>query len=301
MSIRRRSELSPKIAATALVLWLALSSATTTLAADGPAAPNPTLTASAAVLLPPTYWLYAPSTLPASGPVQLLLVLHGMGDNGPSFARAFLPLANRRGWLLAAPTFAYGDYFDPAQIRREDPSLSRQIEALLADVPARSSRAIRSQILVAGFSRGAQLADRFTYFHPDQVAAVASLSAGAYTMPETVVTGDSSAPLPLPFGTADFPSVIGHPLDMDHLRQVPFWLSVGGQDNNPADVPRQWDTLLGQTRLDRAVAYEHVLRDVRVPVQLTIYPGAKHQLTGLMTDGVDQFFGAIEAVAPIGR
>jgi hypothetical protein len=34
---------------------------------------------------------------------------------------------------------------------------------------------------------------------------------------------------------------------------------------------------------------------------VTIYPGVKHQLTGLMTDGVGQFFGGIQTAPPTGR
>lgn len=305
MFVRQRSELSPKIASTALVFLLALCSATSAsaLAPDQAADPQvvaPSSSASAPnSVTPPSYALYAPATLPTFGPVCLLLVLHGVGGNGPDFVNLFAPLADRHGWLLVAPTFVYGDWRDPVQVRSEDLKLSQQLEALVADVPSRSGRTIKDRILVAGFSRGAQLADRFVYFHPEQIAAVASLSAGTYTVPWTRLPSDGSDPLPLPFGTADFPALIGHPLDMNHLRQVPFWLSVGGQDSDPSELPRQWDRLLGQTRLDRAVAFEHALQAVSVPVQLTIYPGVKHQLTGPMTDGVDQFFGAIQSLPPI--
>jgi poly(3-hydroxybutyrate) depolymerase len=249
---------------------------------------------------PPTYYLYAPASLPASGPVRLLLVLHGMGGNGPDFAGAFTSMADRHGWLLAAPTFAYGDWRDPAQVRVEDVRLSQQLEALLADVPLRSGKAVRNRILLAGFSRGAQLADRFTYFHPEHVAAVASLSAGTYTVPwqaePNTVAAPQPQPLLFPYGTADFPQVAGRPLDVDRLRQVPFWLSVGADDNNPADVPRQWDALLGQTRLERAVSFERALEQLHVSAQLTIFPHASHELTGAMTSGVDQFLaGMIQA------
>ena len=58
---------------------------------------------------PPKYFLYVPPELPP-GPVRVLLALHGMGGNGSEFAKPFLPLAQAHGWILAAPTFGYGDW-----------------------------------------------------------------------------------------------------------------------------------------------------------------------------------------------
>src|SRR6185437_14401199 len=187
-------------------------------------------------------------------PPRLLLTLHGMGGNGADFAQPLLPLAQQHGWIVASPTFVYGNWMDPSAVRGEDVRLDRQIEALLADVQWRSGHAIRGRVFAAGFSRGAQLADRFTLFHPEQVAAVASLSAGTYTLPEDSadVNGDGSPDdLPLPFGTADMPQWVGHALDADGLRHVEFLVCVGADDNNPGDLPRQWDPLLGRTRVAR--------------------------------------------------
>lgn len=293
-SLRCRSELSPTIAATALCVLLGLASVpgASATAADSAAAPSP----AAATVKAPDYFVYQPASLPAKGPVRLMLVLHGMGGNGPDFASAFTSVADRHGWLLAAPTLAYGDWRNPDNVRTEDVRLSQQLEALLLDLPQRTGRTLKTGVLLAGFSRGAQMADRFAYLYPGQLAAVASLSAGTYTLPWSTASGISgSEALDFPFGTADLAQVAGHALNVASLRQVPFWLSVGAEDTNPADVPRQWDTLLGQTRVERARSFEHALESVGVSVQLTIYPGAKHQVNRSMTDGVDQFFGAMTA------
>jgi poly(3-hydroxybutyrate) depolymerase len=242
--------------------------------------------------------LYAPPTLAPEGPVQLVVALHGIGDNGPNIAQPFISLARDHGWLLAAPTMAYGDWFDPVRVRSDDLVFCRQLEALLADVPLRTGREVLGPVFLIGFSRGAQLADRFAFFHPDEVAGVASMSAGTYTMPENTadMNGDGRPdPLPLPFGTADMQRVFGHGLDMDELRRVPFWISVGGADDNPNDLPRQWDALQGRTRITRASAFAQLLATLHVPVQLQVFPGATHQLTPAMAGGVGSFLSRLGA------
>lgn len=257
-----------------------------------PSAPNP----APGPVGPPPYFLYVPAHLPAAAPARLLLVLHGIGGNGPDIARMFVPLAQEHGWILAAPTFAFGDWRNPAVVRSEDVRLGRQLAALLDDARWRSGHALRSRVFVAGFSRGAQLADRFALFHPERVAAVASLSAGTYTLPEDSadVNGDGEPEdLPLPFGTSDMPQWVGHALDTADLRKVQFLVCVGGADTNAADLPRQWDPLLGSTRVSRAYVFEHTLEQLRVPAQLTVFPGATHQLTTPMAAKVGVFLGKI--------
>jgi pimeloyl-ACP methyl ester carboxylesterase len=171
-------------------------------------------------------------------------------------------------------------------------NLDRRLVALIDDVPRRINHPIKPHVFLIGFSRGAQLADRFAFFHPDLVARVASLSAGTYTVPsdEGDIDGDGQPDeLPMPFGTADMERWFGHPLDEDGLRRVSFWVCVGGDDVNPADLPRQWDTFLGSTRVARAQAFQKALQAVHIPAQLMIVPGAKHQLTAAMAEGANAF------------
>ncbi len=245
---------------------------------------------------PPAYLLYQPATLAPAGPVRLVVALHGMGGDGLGIAQPFFGLAESHGWLLAAPTFDYGDWHDPIRVRSDDIAFGAALNALIADVPRRSGRQVLPGAFLIGFSRGAQLADRYAFFHPEHLAAVASLSAGTYTLPQPGgdLKGDGGQePLLLPFGTADMPAWLGHPLDLNALRQVPFWLSVGADDTNPADLPPQWDGLLGKTRVSRAQAFRKSLEAVGVKAKLAIIDGAKHELTAAMAHGVDQFLSGI--------
>jgi poly(3-hydroxybutyrate) depolymerase len=284
---RRRSALV--LAACLLLVAATGCNARAAVVASPPYTPNP----APGPVGPPKYFLYLPPNLPADTPPRVLVALHGMGGNGADFAKPFVAAAQRHGWILAAPTFNYGDWKNPAIIRAEDPSLCRQLMALLDDVSWRSGRATRARAYLVGFSRGAQLADRFAIFHPERVAAVASLSAGTYTLPQPAADldddGEADEALPLPFGTADMEQWVGNSLDVDGLRKVQFLVGVGSDDIDANDLPRQWDPVLGRTRVARAFAFKRSLEQLKIPTQLAVFAGARHQLTADMADSVDAF------------
>jgi hypothetical protein len=112
------------------------------------------------------------------------------------------------------------------------------------------------------------------------VVAVAAVSAGSYTLPQTIARDGS--PLPFPFGVGNFSATVGRPFQPAALRAVHFWVAVGGSDTNPADVPRQFDRYLGDDRLDRALAFVGALRRLDVSAQMAIFPNVPHALTADM-------------------
>ncbi|HLY66247.1 MAG TPA: hypothetical protein VKU60_11990, partial [Chloroflexota bacterium] len=95
--------------------------------------------------------------------------------------------------------------------------------------------------------------------------------------------------LPLPFGTADMADWLGHGVDLSQLRSVSFWLGVGARDNDPSDLPRQWDAILGSTRVARAQAFDRALQRIQVPVELQVFPRTRHQLTAAMAAAAGAF------------
>ena len=54
---------------------------------------------------------------------------------------------------------------------------------------------------------------------------------------------------------------------------------MGAEDRNPADLPRQWDPYLGNTRVARAESMSAQFAALGVPVQLNVFPGVGHALT----------------------
>jgi pimeloyl-ACP methyl ester carboxylesterase len=220
-------------------------------------------------------------------PLRVVVALHGIGGNGETLARDLTAAADRYGWVLVAPTIAYGDWMDPVQLAHEDAALINWLSANVAQVSMQTDRPIDSGILLLGFSRGAQLAHRFAEAYPDQVVAVAAVAAGSYTLP--AATAADGTPLPFPFGVGDLPATVGQVFESSELRAVHFWVAVGNKDTNPADVPRQFDPYLGSDRLDRARAFVAALDKLDVPAELAVFPNVPHDLTPAMVGAAIAF------------
>ncbi len=251
-------------------------------AARPPLAFGPTLPAE----VKSVYFRVPPS--PSDGrALRVLVTLHGMGGDGEQFARDLAAAADRNGWILVAPTIAYGDYMDPAQVAHEDAQLVNWLCGYVAQLPTRTNQPIDSGVLLLGFSRGAQLAHRFAEAFPGQTLAVAAVSAGSYTLPQA--TGTDGAPLPFPFGVGDFPATVGQVFSPTQLQAVRFWVTVGNNDTNPADVPHQFDPYQGNDRLDRARAFVAALGTINVSAALAVFPNVSHALTPAMQQAAVAF------------
>ena len=220
---------------------------------------------------------------PNSKPLQVLLALHGMGSNGEEFSRDLIEQADHYHWLIVAPTIAYGNWMDPSVVAREDPLLIKALSDYVDQLPQLTGFKVRRQMLVLGHSRGAQLAHRFAEFRPDRVLAVAALSAGTYTLPSS--TGS------FPYGIKDLAQYAGRAFDAAGFEGVQFWVGVGGQDTNPADLPRQWDAYEGTTRLQRAQAFEAAMQKMGASSVLRVFGDARHEVTGEMRTAACQFLG----------
>jgi predicted esterase len=227
-----------------------------------------------------------------------LVVLHGMGEDGPHMAAPILPFAQSQGWVVIAPTIPYGDWQDPNEVANEVVKLQPQLADMIGSVSAETGEQIADRVLVWGFSRGAQAALRFTLLYPERVAAVAACSAGTYTLPVDAVQSSTGAMLaaPLPYGVADLPQKIGHGLNTVGLEGVHFLISVGEADNHEEDVPRQWDPYIGKNRVERAKRFEQLLEQEGLQAAITVVPGAGHEVNGAVIERVTTFLGQVAAV-----
>lgn len=222
-----------------------------------------------------------PQRIADGEPLQMVIALHGMGGNGADFGGALASQADRYGWLIVAPTIQYGDWTNPNQIASEDPALIAWLSDEIGALTEHADYPLRPQVLIFGHSRGAQLALRFTEIHPEQVAGVAAVSAGTYTLP---VSRDSrNRVLDFPFGLANIARDDGgKPFDARTFVQVPVWIGVGADDNNPNDVPDAWDPYIGDDRRERAEQFTSTLSRMGVDVTLDVFDGASHGLTDEM-------------------
>jgi pimeloyl-ACP methyl ester carboxylesterase len=216
----------------------------------------------------------------AQEPLTVLIALHGMGGNGEEFSAPLYQHTDALGWVVIAPSFAYGDWRDPAQITQEETRNLPSIARFLDRLPEVVGMSVRPTVLLYGFSRGGQAAQRFALVFPDRVAGVVSLSSGTYTLPlRAFALGESSSALPFPFGMADCPELFGRSFDAEQLTRVPFWIGIGGRDSDPADVPQQWNPYIGDDRLERAGRFAQALRNAGVNAEVVEFPGTGHAET----------------------
>lgn len=245
-------------------------------------------------------YIHLPSQPHARQPLRVLLALHGMGNQGEAFSQNLIKITDANGWVLVAPTFPYRDYFDPQQLMEDDIQLSKRLVDTLDVLPQRLNLKLYRQVLIYGFSRGAQLGHRFAYFYPERVKSIAALSAGAYTMPtEKIVSAKGAQIVPFPYGVGDLQECIGKPIDWQALRRVTFWIGVGERDNQPLDVARAFDPYGGRTRVERAQSFKHALEKLGIEVYLVIFPNATHEITPAMRASALQFLGEEELADPL--
>ena len=238
-------------------------------------------------------YVRAPAWAP-DGPLQVLVTLHGMGGNGRDFGNALARQADEHGWLIVAPTLRYGDWTDPSQIMREEPALVAWLSDYITQLSDRTGLPVQPRVLLFGHSRGAQLALRFTEIHPNQVAGVAAVSAGTYTLPFTSDQQSGDA-LQFPFGVANLAQLDGgSAFNAQDFDSVPIWIGIGGADSNASDVPAAWSPYLGPDRLQRAQNFTQALQSIGADVSLTVFPNTGHALTDDMRNtGCSALAGAL--------
>lgn len=262
----------------ALAVLLALASALVFVTASALTAPLAAAQAAPAEL---PAAVHIPANAAGRGPLRVLLAVHGMGDNGASFSAPLISLAEWYGWVLVAPTMPYrANWLDPEQVRADEAELLPRLKATIERLPTRTGLPLAGRALCYGFSRGGQICQRFSLAYPQSVLSSASLSAGTYTLPYGQMTiGTTLTTLRFPYGTSDLDQVTGRPVDYAALRSVSFLIGVGERDNNPNDVPRQWDPYLGTNRVDRAINLSRALQVVGARCALSIFPGLAHDQT----------------------
>jgi pimeloyl-ACP methyl ester carboxylesterase len=215
--------------------------------------------------------------------VTLVVVLAGLGGIGRDLADGFVPAAEADRWLLLAPSPEYDPKDANESLEAADLRVDNELVALIDGVLARPALQIAPRVDLVGFSRGAQQAHRFALRHPDRVNALASFSAGTYTMPTSL------QPYPLGMGGFEQWNHL-HPIDPVALRAVRVLVGVGTADADPADVARAWDGVGGTTRLERGSRFAQALEQLAVPTQFQTYRGVGHTFTAAMrADAVTLF------------
>jgi hypothetical protein len=179
--------------------------------------------------------------------------------------------------------------------------LDLQLLAMVTDARARLAalgHPVNQKILLNGFSASGLFANRFTFLHPEAVAAAAFGGLNGFIM--LPVAELSSQSLDFPLGLADFAKITGHPFDRAAFDAVPQFAYMGEKDENDAvmhdDAYSEEEralifTLLGRTMMpDRWQAVEAVYRKQRSLVQFRTYEGIGHGTNGTVNREVAEFY-----------
>lgn len=110
-----------------------------------------------------------------SDKVPMIVAIHGLGDRPESFGSIFDGFSARARLILPYGLTSYGDGFSWFPISRMDPKILADGTKIAADELAVllrelvTSRAIKGQPIVTGFSQGGMLSFTLAVLHPDDV------------------------------------------------------------------------------------------------------------------------------------
>jgi poly(3-hydroxybutyrate) depolymerase len=193
---------------------------------------------------PREFFLYRPLTERAGAP--LVVSVHGIARNAAAHAYRLMEEAERYGVAVAAPLFSKERYGQYQQLL--DSKLSARSDLALLDIldaAERLTSADTSEILLFGYSGGAQFAHRFAMAHPKRVTSAALAASGWYTFP--------IANAPFPYGLDTGGSELS--FDPHAMLRVRYHVMVGDLDTERDSSLRQskrLDRAQGHTRVERA-------------------------------------------------
>jgi poly(3-hydroxybutyrate) depolymerase len=125
---------------------------------------------------PIEHYLYLPQQYTPDREWPLFMGLHGYGGSARDCLSAWQPYADQVGFVLVCPSLndPYGGW--------EQDVMKKTLHEI--SVRVRTEARVKVRVFLAGFSAGGHLAQRYTWAYPDDVAAVAVLSAVTYDQPE---------------------------------------------------------------------------------------------------------------------
>lgn len=204
-----------------------------------------------------TAWLYAPADTPDPAKTYWLVVgVHGVGGSGKGACGVAAWARECDDVLVLGPTFV-SPKRDPnaprppgmprASYQMSGPTHEAKLAALIAEIGRMWK--LHPQIMVHGFSAGAQFAHRYAFKNPQLVAAVSAHSGGSWAK----VEGDDRI--------------------NPEAKTIPFAISCGEEDKGaggPAGTP---------PRIEGAKQFAANLSSLGFSVELKTWPGVGHQLT----------------------
>ena len=243
--------------------------------------------------------VHRPASYTADSPI--LMVMHGRARNGDEYRDFFVPDAERRGFLVVAPTFDEAQYANPwaynygemcdadGRMLPRERWLFPVLDAVFRDVRSRAGSK-RERFFLFGHSAGSQLVHRLATFNwLDSIERAVAANAGSYTLP---MRGEQ-----FPFGLEG--TAIGDN-ELAALFSRPIVVALGDKDilTTEDNLPREPGAMRqGPYRFARGHNYfETALREAKrlgVPLKwrLSIVPGVAHSGQGMAPFAARELFG----------
>jgi poly(3-hydroxybutyrate) depolymerase len=199
-----------------------------------------------------TAWLRTPTATPdASKSYWLVVSVHGAGANGEQAIKWLENWKDLDDVIIVAPTFlqtkpSEGGWLSSYQMSA--PAHEAKLFALIAEIG--KTWKLRPKIILNGFSAGAQFAHRFTFHHPELVAAVAAHSPGSWAK----LDGDDR-------------------INPD-ARRIPFAVSCGEEDRGRGSPDPK-----APTRIEGARQFAANIALLGFDVDLRTWPAIGHEFS----------------------
>lgn len=187
-------------------------------------------------------------------------------------------------------------------LQRVDLQLLEMINATRKFLKGKYKIELKQKVFLTGFSASASFVNRFSFLHPEIVAAAAVGAPGGW--PIAPISKFRDAALSYPVGISDVKDLIGQEVDLKGLRNVSFFFYIGEKDENDSVTFRDSFSsideqivmkLFGKNPVERWPRAKELYRDSGMQASFKIYPGIPHEVTRDMREDVIRFFASVMA------
>lgn len=226
-----------------------------------------------------SYLLYLPKGFRTNSPERprLLAAIHDTYRDMYSLRHHFKTFADQTNTAVLLPVFPTG-VTDREELHSYKFMFVQGIrfDLILKDMvdEVRETFDFKSELLLYGFSGGAQFAHRYLYLHPENICSAVIVSPGriTYLDPEEDYY----------CGIRNFEAVFGKKVDLSALRKTKILLMVGSNDTEVIDYAAEGDTApaiekFGKNRLERVRALYQNYLDYGLKVQMKELPNISHE------------------------
>lgn len=184
-------------------------------------------------------------------------------------------------------------------LKRVDLQLIDMMNYARTLISNQQGKSVREKTFLFGFSASAMFVNRFTFIHPELVAAVAFGAPGGWPLAPMKEYKDQK--LIYPIGIADLDTLTGSPIDLERVKTVPMFAFLGEKDTNDSVVYRDSYTaaneklifsMFGKTLVQRWPFAEQFYKSSGLNATFKLYEGIGHETNRQVQDDIIRFFNS---------